>query len=296
MKICSIATCIALIVGLTACTKPTALFRVVEEKKVAAAKIQFENKSSKATEYFWEFGDGNTSREFAPSHEYRASGQYTVSLKASKGKKVSTHTSKITVEQPSDCMVEIETEYGNMTLLLYNATPLHRDNFIKLAEEGFFNDLLFHRVINGFMIQGGDPTSRNASPGAALGTGGPGYQIPAEFVDSLVHFKGALAAARTGDAVNPKKESSGSQFYIVHGRPVSPQQLEQTEAQKNMHYAPDQKKIYEELGGSPMLDREYTVFGKVIKGLEVIDKIAAVPTLAGNRPSQDVKMKIRVIK
>jgi len=236
----------------------------VDEKKVAATKIQFENKSTKATEYFWEFGDGNTSRAFAPSHEYRSSGQYTVSLRAAKGKQSSTISTQITVEQPTDCMVEIETEYGNMTILLYNATPIHRDNFIKLAEEGFFDGLLFHRVINGFMIQGGDPSSRNAAAGVGLGSGGPGYQLPAEFVDSLVHFKGALAAARTGDSVNPKKESSGSQFYIVHGRPVSPQQLEQTEAQKNMHYAPDQKKIYEELGGSPMLDREYTVFGKVI--------------------------------
>ena len=278
------------------CAKPIANFKIADGKKQVLTNIHFQNQSLKATDYIWDFGDGTISKEFAPVHEFKSSGNYKVTLKAQKGKKTTQKTIELSIEPPTDCMVELETEFGNMTILLYNATPRHRDNFIKLADQGFFNDLLFHRVINGFMIQGGDPNSRNAAQSTPLGSGGPGYQIPAEFVDSLIHVKGALAAARTGDQVNPQKESSGSQFYLVHGRPVNAQLIEQTEAQKNMHYTPDQKKQYEELGGAPFLDREYTVFGKVIKGLDVIDKIAAVQTEAGNRPRQDVKMKIKVIK
>ena len=123
----------------------------------------------------------------------------------------------------------METSLGTMIILLYSSTPNHRDNFIKLAEEGFYDDLLFHRVINGFMIQGGDPNSKNASPNAQLGNGGPGYQIPAEFVDSLIHIKGALCAARTN---NPQKKSSGSQFYIVHGTNISVEQLDPNRKEK----------------------------------------------------------------
>ncbi|MCK6695367.1 MAG: peptidylprolyl isomerase, partial [Thermoanaerobaculia bacterium] len=174
---------------------------------------------------------------------------------------------------------------------LYTSTPKHRDNFVKLAEEGYYDDLLFHRVINGFMIQGGDPQSRNAPAGQPLGMGGPSYQIPAEFVDSLVHVKGAIAAARTN---NPEKKSSGSQFYIVHGAPVTEAALNQIESMRRFLYTPEQRKAYLELGGAPHLDREYTVFGHVIKGLEIIDKIATVETAPGDRPKKDVKMKIRV--
>ncbi|MFM7033494.1 MAG: peptidylprolyl isomerase, partial [Bacteroidota bacterium] len=119
---------------------------------------------------------------------------------------------------PPETRVYLETNYGRMVLKLYNSTPLHRDNFVKLVKEGYYDGLLFHRVIKDFMIQGGDPESKNAMKGAMLGNGGPGYTVPAEFVDSLIHRKGALAAARLGDGMNPKKESSGSQFYIVQGR------------------------------------------------------------------------------
>ena len=200
----------------------------------------------------------------------------------------------VQITAPERCLVEIETDFGTMTAELYNSTPKHRDNFIKLAEEGYYNDLLFHRVINGFMIQGGDPNSRNAPAGQMLGSGGPNYQIPAEFVDTLAHVKGALAAARTN---NPEKKSSGSQFYIVQGGgPVNEQMLNQIEASKGFHYTPEQREQYQSLGGTPFLDRDYTVFGRVIKGLEVIDKIAATQTSAGDRPVKDVKMKMRVIK
>jgi cyclophilin family peptidyl-prolyl cis-trans isomerase len=169
----------------------------------------------------------------------------------------------------------------------------NRDNFIKLAEEGYYNGLLFHRVINNFMIQGGDPDSRNAAPGKALGMGGPSYQVPAEIVDTLCHLKGAICAARTS---NPEKKSSGSQFYIVHGGPVTDATLNQIEAMRGFHYTPEQRAAYLAVGGTPHLDHEYTVYGHVIKGLDVIDKIAATETGAGDRPKKDVKMKVTVIK
>ncbi|HKK79801.1 MAG TPA: peptidylprolyl isomerase, partial [Phaeodactylibacter sp.] len=202
----------------------------------------------------------------------------------------------IEVNPPDACLVEIQTEYGNMLVQLYDATPQHQDNFLKLAQDGFYDSLLFHRVINNFMIQGGDPDSKGAKPGKPLGSGGPGYTIPAEFVDSLIHVKGALSAARTGDAVNPERRSSGSQFYIVHGQPQTEQELAMIEARKGIRYTSEQKQAYMEQGGTPFLDQDYTVFGRVIEGLEVIDKIATVPTDQRDRPKEDVRMKVRVIR
>jgi cyclophilin family peptidyl-prolyl cis-trans isomerase len=184
----------------------------------------------------------------------------------------------------------IETEFGIMKIRLFDSTPKHRDNFIKLVKEGYYNDLLFHRVISGFMIQGGDPDSRNASPDQQLGSGGPGYTIPAEI--GSPHFKGMLAAARLGDAANPARESSGSQFFIVQGEMQTDDMLNQMQQMKNFTYNPAQREKYKKVGGAPMLDAEYTVFGEVISGLEVIDKIANVQTNEMNRPLQDVKMKI----
>jgi peptidyl-prolyl cis-trans isomerase B (cyclophilin B) len=282
----------ALLFG-SACTRPIANFAVKTAEPVAPAAVTVTNQSQKAEKYQWDFGDGKTSTEVEPNHVYKSSGNYTITLKATKGGKSNKMTQKVFVKPPSDCTIEIETELGTMIAILYNATPKHRDNFLKLADEGFYNSLLFHRVINGFMIQGGDPESRNAAAGMSLGSGGPGYQIPAEFVDSLVHVRGALAAARTN---NPKKESSGSQFYIVHGKPVNAQQLDYFEASKGLKYSPEQRNIYKETGGTPFLDKEYTVFGRVIKGFDVLDKIATTKTAPGDRPTQDVSMKIRVIK
>lgn len=281
---------------LGSCARPVAQFAVEGEQKVLES-ISFDNQSKKATTYEWDFGDGNTSDSENPSHVYKSSGNYTVVLKAinEKGKEKA-RKKEISIEPPQNCLVEIETPYGNMLVQLYDATPKHQDNFVKLVEENFYDSLLFHRVINNFMIQGGDPNSKGAAPNKALGSGGPGYTIPAEFVDSLVHVKGALAAARTGDAVNPEKRSSGSQFYIVHGQSLNETALSRIEAQKNIRYTPDQRSAYTSMGGTPFLDREYTVFGQVIDGLEVIDKIAQVTTGAGDRPKEDVTMKIRLIR
>ena len=203
---------------------------------------------------------------------------------------------KVHIDAPLSCLVEIETDFGTMLVELSNATPQHRDNFIKLADQGFFDGTLFHRIISEFMVQGGDPDSKNAAAGQPLGMGGPGYTVPAEFVDSLVHIKGALAAARTGDGGNPKRASSGSQFYIVHGKPVEESMIARIEAMKGIHYTPDQKKYYAQVGGTPFLDRDYTVFGQIVKGLDILDKIAAVQKDGRDRPTKDVKMKIRVIK
>ena len=280
--------------ALSSCAvKPVASFTVPTQKLVAPVEVIFTNTSIKADTYAWNFGDGATSTEANPKHRYLHSGNNTVTLQATKGSKTVIQKQMIQVTAPERCLVEIETDFGTMTAELYNATPKHRDNFIKLAEEGYYNDLLFHRVINGFMIQGGDPQSRNAPAGQMLGMGGPSYQIPAEFVGDLVHVKGAIAAARTN---NPEKKSSGSQFYIVHGSPVQEGTLNQVEAARNFRYTPEQRKAYLEKGGTPHLDREYTVYGQVIEGLDVIDKIAAVETAQGDRPKKDVKMKVRVIR
>jgi peptidyl-prolyl cis-trans isomerase B (cyclophilin B) len=243
-------------------------------------------------------------------------------------------------------LVKIECEYGTMIVRLYDDTPQHRDNFLKLVKEGFYNDLLFHRVIKDFMVQGGDPDSKGAPAGKQLGAGDVGYTVPAEFVyPTHYHKKGALAAARQGDQVNPEKRSSGCQFYIVQGKKYNENELNQMEralGQKAMQARFDQlvqenkdsikamrinrdqaglqalqdklvktvetefkdkqsvkmpeqmRKDYMEIGGTPFLDNEYTVFGEVVEGLDVIDKIAAVETAPGDRPKTDIKMKVKM--
>lgn len=194
--------------------------------------------------------------------------------------------------QTKEPVVEITTDFGTMKVKLYNETPKHRDNFIKLAEEGFFNGTLFHRIIPSFMIQGGDPDSKAAKPGQMLGGGDVGYTVPAEFNDKLIHKKGALCAARTE---NPKKASSGCQFYIVQGKKYSEADIASLAKQIGKTYTKEQIEIYKTIGGTPFLDNNYTVYGEVIEGLDVLDKIAAVKTARGDRPLTDVKMTVKVI-
>jgi peptidyl-prolyl cis-trans isomerase B (cyclophilin B) len=203
---------------------------------------------------------------------------------------------KVEAVDQKEYKVLISTEYGDMVVILYNETPLHRDNFLKLAKEGFYDGTIFHRVIRNFMIQGGDPETRNAVAGAQYGNGGPPYTIPAEFNKKYFHKKGALAAARTGDNMNPKKESSGSQFYIVQGQVLTFEQLTSIETRNRIKFSPEQKQAYTTVGGTPFLDQSYTVFGEVVSGLEVIDKIAAVRTLPGDRPEKDVKMTVTLVE
>ena len=234
--------------------------------------------------------------------------------------------------------VVIVTNYGNIELVLYDKTPEHTANFIKLAKEGFYDGLLFHRVINEFMIQGGDPDSKNANPGMSLGRGGTGYTIPAEFVPEYIHKSGALAAARLPEQVNPSKASSGSQFYIVHGKIYSDYELDQVEEQiaegnaRDMYFQylkeeeaamqsagqavifdsielratrrasawlrenpykmrSEDRNVYRTIGGFPHFDGEYTVFGEVVKGFDVVSKIAELETDDSERPKTDVRIR-----
>lgn len=192
--------------------------------------------------------------------------------------------------------VKIETDAGTMVVKLYDQTPLHRDNFVKLVKEHFYDSLLFHRVINNFMIQGGDPNSKNAQPGEVLGEGGLSYAISAEFDTSLFHKKGALAAAREGDNENPAKASSSTQFYVVDGKPFTDEELDQVEATFTIKIPENHREVYRTVGGTPHLDMNYTIFGEVISGMEVIDKIASVPKDDNNRPLNNIKMKITFLK
>ncbi|MBS1977897.1 MAG: peptidylprolyl isomerase [Bacteroidetes bacterium] len=250
--------------------------------------------------------------------------------------------------QKNDYVITFKTPYGDMVAILYDETPKHKENFIKLAKEHYYDSTLFHRVIQGFMIQGGDPDSKKALPGQRIGAGGPKDEIPAEFNPKYFHEKGALSAARKGDQQNPEKKSNGSQFYIVQGTVLKPEEAENLrydqmklmtglrqmfekpeykgllDSLNQLYYSGDiaayQKKLFElaprvekatgtkvtrdipaeriqaytTIGGAPHLDGEYTVFGKVIKGLEVIDKIAAVEKDAADRPLQDVRMMVTV--
>jgi peptidyl-prolyl cis-trans isomerase B (cyclophilin B) len=192
--------------------------------------------------------------------------------------------------------VLISTEVGDIVVELFNETPLHRDNFVKLVKSDYLSNTLFHRVIPKFMIQGGDPDSKGAKPSVQLGNGGPGYKIPAEFNTKFFHKKGALAAARMPDGVNPKKASSGSQFYIVEGEVLDLERLSIFEKKLGVTFSQEQKQAYTTIGGTPHLDGSYTVFGQVIEGLDVISKIANVKRDQNNRPLKDIIMKVKIIK
>lgn len=187
----------------------------------------------------------------------------------------------------------IETNFGNITLKLSNKTPKHRDNFKKLANEGFYNGTLFHRVIPDFMVQGGDPNSKDAKPGARLGSGGPGYTVPAEFDADLFHRRGAIAAARTGGASNPQKASSGCQFYICVGKKYGDGELDGVQKRLNgirRTITPEQRAIYKTEGGVPFLDGDYTVYGHITEGMDIVDKIVNQPRDRSDRPNEDMKM------
>lgn len=201
------------------------------------------------------------------------------------------------VKPDGDAVVIMETSMGEIVLKLYGETPIHRDNFLKLAQDRVYDGLLFHRVIKNFMIQGGDPKSRDAKPGQPLGDGTLGYTLPAEFRPNLFHKRGALCAARQGDNVNPKKESSASQFYIVQGNRWDEKQLDMMSERMGKKFSPEQRKVYTTVGGTPHLDGDYTVFGEVIKGMDVIDKISQVKCDRMDRPVEDVRiLKVTVKK
>jgi cyclophilin family peptidyl-prolyl cis-trans isomerase len=287
---------LVLIILMQACARPVAQFTWEGDPPPAPAAIQFENHSLHASSFRWEMGDGQLSDLKSPEHVFALSGSYTVALTARRGKKEDRVEKTIHIPAPEPCLVEVQTPFGQMVIQLYDETPLHRDNFLKLAEEGFYDSLLFHRVIKGFMIQGGDPNSRGAGPDTRLGAGGPGYMVDAEIHPDLVHTKGALCAARMSDGVNPQRKSSGSQFYIVQGNKATDAILDGIESKKGFRYTAEQRKTYKYVGGTPHLDGDYTVFGRVVEGMDVIDHIAAVRTAPGDRPEVDVWMTLRVIR
>ncbi|MEO6893405.1 MAG: peptidylprolyl isomerase [Ginsengibacter sp.] len=205
-------------------------------------------------------------------------------------------TNTETIDAGSTHFVKIETDSGTMVLKLSNKTPQTTANFLKLVKEHFYDGLLFHRVVKGFMIQGGDPDSKEAKPGQVLGEGGLKYTIPAEFDTSLFHQKGAIAMARENDDVNPKKASSSTQFFIVEGRTFTDNEMDKIEEKFKILIPESHRDIYRKIGGAPFLDMNYTIFGQVIDGLDVIDKIAHAAKDDNNRPLQDIHMKISIMK
>ncbi|MES2618150.1 MAG: peptidylprolyl isomerase [Bacteroidota bacterium] len=190
----------------------------------------------------------------------------------------------------ADKLYLIKTTAGDIKIKVFKECPLHQANFDKLVGEKYYDGVLFHRVIKEFMIQTGDPNSKKAEAGAQYGDGGPNYTIPAEIYPQFYHKKGALAAARQGDEVNPYKASSGSQFYIVHGKVLTQPDLDNIMMQSGMRFTADAMAAYKTIGGSPFLDGQYTVFGETISGLEVVDKIGTTKTLPGDRPVKDIKI------
>ena len=187
----------------------------------------------------------------------------------------------------------IETNLGNIQVKLYDKTPLHKENFEKLVDAQLYDSVMFHRIIQGFMIQTGNPATKPGFDGTSKID--LNYTVEAEFVPEYFHKKGALAAARTGDAVNPEKRSSSSQFYIVQGRTFADEELNQLEAEMNLEFPELQRGIYKMIGGTPFLDQNYTVFGEVVKGMAVVDAIAAIPTGPGNFPEQEIRI-LRIVK
>ncbi|MCR5453579.1 MAG: peptidylprolyl isomerase [Bacteroidales bacterium] len=193
------------------------------------------------------------------------------------------------VKQNNNIMILLETTMGNIKIELYDDTPVHSNNLKKLVEEGFYDGILFHRVIDGFMVQTGDPDSKAATPGQRLGAGGPGYTLPAEIIPNHFHKRGAIAAARTGDQGNPMRRSSGSQFYIVHGT-VTPAANLKAYSRYGLEFSDEQIQAYSTIGGAPTLDAQYTVFGEVVEGMDVVDKIATAERDSADRPKTDIKI------
>ena len=196
-----------------------------------------------------------------------------------------------------ETIVELQTSAGTIKVKLYGDTPHHKANFMKLVNDGFYDGVLFHRVIKDYMIQTGDPLSIDAPANTSLGMGGPGYTVPAEILPNHYHKKGALSAARQDVSINPHKESSGSQFYIVQGNLWDDFGLDQLESEKGIKYTNEQRRTYKTVGGTPFLDGEYTIFGEVIEGLSIVDSIANVETDMGDRPLADVKLiKVTIVE
>jgi cyclophilin family peptidyl-prolyl cis-trans isomerase len=205
-------------------------------------------------------------------------------------------------KRTSEYFVKIKTTEGTIIIKLYNQTPIHRDNFVKLAKSEYFNSILFHRIINQFVVQAGDPDSRSHEPGKLYGDGGPGYDLPAEIIPGIFHKKGVLGAARESDKDNPTRKSSASQFYIVTGKVCTEQDLDEAEIKVNTRnsansitfeykISPERRDVYKSVGGTPRLDTQYTIFGEVVKGMYIVEKMSTVETDKNDRPVIDIWIK-----
>lgn len=276
------------------CSTPKALFEIESFDNQVPVTLHFNNLSSDADSYAWHFGEGTSSVEKLTSNRYLHSGVYNITLRAFKGKKTATYTQKVFLNAPQKCLIEVETHFGNMTLELYNETPGHQENFLKNIRKGYYDGISFHRVIRGFMIQAGDENTKTDNLSK---TGLKDIPLESEIRNDLFHTKGALAMARQPDGINPTKKSSNTQFYIVQGAPVSMASIDNYEIEKNIEYSDEIKKIYKNMGGTPQLDKEYTIFGHLIDGFDVLDKIAGVSTDNSDKPLEDVVIiKITEIK
>lgn len=241
--------------------------------------LELENTSDPADQFKWYLDGELISEDRNTSILFSASGRYQISLQAGEGDETRVHSRELIVKAPRECSLIMQTDKGTMAFRLFEDTPLHRDNFIKLVKDTFYNGNCFHRVISGFMIQAGE--SKDISRSSRL-------ELESEITPAHVHIKGALAAARLSDAVNPQRRSSPSQFYIVQGQPVTEEQILNYAASNLIDYTEDQKHDYLEYGGTPQLDGSYTVFGEIIFGKQVIDKIAATQTDEKDKPVDNI--------
>ncbi len=274
---------LALCTIISACSKPISHFRALGTDRTAPSTIDFENLSKGADAYMWLIDSQPVSDSSTLSHMFLSSGRHTIELISKSGSKESISKQDIFIEAPEQCLVYMMTNYGPLLLSLSDITPGHRDNFSDLVESGFYNGIQFHRVINGFMIQAGDETTNPPSQKIRHKA-----EIKAEINTDLFHYKGALAAARQPDSVNPEKASSGTQFYIVEGQTISQKSMDQFANSKAFDYTKAEMQRYIDEGGSPQLDGEYTVFGHLVEGYDTLDKISNVDTDRRDKPTDPV--------
>lgn len=266
------------------CAQPIASFvQKTEQRLVVPAKVYFENTSENVTDYSWEVDGEILSSDKHLEHTFYDSGKHKIVLIAKEGSKVQRKETKLYVEAPTNCLALFKTSMGNLVVELSEETPRHLKNFSELVESGFYNGIFFHRIIDDFMVQGGGNENRKS---------GKRYKdpvtIPNEITTQLLHYKGALAAARMPDDINPEKASSGSQFYLVDGRKLNADRMKKIQEDKLFDYSKEQVEKYIAVGGAPQLDGEYTVFGQLISGFEVLDEMARVDTDKYDKPLEEI--------
>ena len=268
------------------CSKPIASFLLDKQEYLLTDTMRISNNSSSSLSYEWKINDEVISQSKDLSYPVLESGRYKIHLTAKSDSKTSIYQEEVIVQSPKECIVHLVTTHGDLILELDENTPVHLNNFTSLVEAGFYNGLIFHRVIEGFMVQGGDNKLRASSNDSFEEP----KEIPHEIRPDLIHVRGALAAARMPDEINPEKKSSGSQFYIVDGTKLTFEKLKRIRDEKLFDYTDVQIQAYLKDGGTPQLDGEYTVFGMLISGFETLDKIASTITDKFDKPQKEVRI------